>query len=195
MQVIKIYKFLANSIVFSASLARAAQPFSEPLSLQALEEFAKRNKITSIDQIIPLLPEDMRSNFTLVYGSRSPEAVSISPAYPRVILFSKDGRSLLAFTTDPSKPFYNSLQMIEFDERASQFKFGELSFNQDKEKGNTHIRANAKPTSCASCHGAGANAHPIWDSYALWPGVYGSFDDRMDHSDLNGNSLDESGKS
>ncbi|MBV9218001.1 MAG: hypothetical protein JO366_17410, partial [Methylobacteriaceae bacterium] len=76
--------------------AIASNPFTEA----DLEKLLAKNPATgrpvdSINELVPLLPRELRSNFTFVYDSRSPFRSSISPDRPRVILFSNDGRLVL----------------------------------------------------------------------------------------------------
>jgi hypothetical protein len=143
-----------------------------PLSYEALREFVVSNRIRSIDELLPCLPADVRRDFTLVYGSRSPERYSASPSHPRVILFGPDAHLLMAFTGDPGKPFFDRLQLIEFRNEGSRFFFAEASF-----PGSGPPIFQESPVACTTCHGD--DGRPIWDAYDLWPGVYGSSHDLL----------------
>ena len=48
--------------------------------------------VDSVSELVPLLPDELRRNFTFVYDSRSPFKAAITPQLPRVILFTDDGR-------------------------------------------------------------------------------------------------------
>src|SRR4029077_525000 len=76
--------------------------------------------VDTVEELVPLLPEELRSNFTFVYKSRSPFRDSISPDYPRVILFTNDARFVLTFTGDTQKPGANLLESISFDPESAR---------------------------------------------------------------------------
>lgn len=132
---------------------------------------------TSVEALVPKLPEELRSNFTFIYQSRSPhgglgdEAQSaVDPLHPRVVLFSKDARVILAFTGNPAKPGYNVVEMATFDD-------AKASFVLSKHELGTASPSNgvANPAECLRCHGQ--DPRPFTDSYPLWPGFYGSVRD------------------
>jgi mono/diheme cytochrome c family protein len=154
----------------SAAAAPCPTPFRSPLTYQSIVALVSQAGIGSIDDLLECLPAEYRRHFTLVYRSRSPERDSIDPLHPRVILFGLDARLLLAFTGDAKKPFYDRLQLIEFREEG-RFFFAEMLFDG---KGASIHEA---PPECSSCHAA--DGHPIWDTYDLWPGAYGSSNDRL----------------
>src|ERR1043166_4149160 len=60
--------------------------------------------VDSVSELVPLLPEELRKNFTFVYDSRSPFKASITPQKPRVILFTDDARLVLTFIGDDTHP-------------------------------------------------------------------------------------------
>ena len=88
----------ALAIAFLPTLILAAWP--APTSNSAfdsarLEVLLQRNPTTgrpvdSIAELVPLLPRELRSNFTFVYDSRSPFRASISPEFPRAVLSTDD---------------------------------------------------------------------------------------------------------
>jgi hypothetical protein len=139
-----------------------------------LEKLLQRSPVTgspvdSIRELIPLLPAELRRNFTFVYDSRSPFRSSISPDYPRVILFADDARLVLTFTGDEQKPGSDLLEILSFDDRTARFepKSYLLPIAQRR-----NVQLPSEATNCAQCHGA--DPRPIFDSYPLWPGFYGS---------------------
>ncbi len=150
---------------------------SHLLTENALESLLARNPKTgrpvdTIEELIPLLPYDFKRNYTFVYESRSPFKESISPAYPRTILFSNDGKTLLTYTGDPTKPGSNLLEAMYFDAAAASFSLKAYLLPAAERSG---FRPSKEASNCASCHGA--DARPIYDSYPLWPGFYGSIKD------------------
>lgn len=142
----------------------------------SLDRLLSRNPRTgkpveTVEELIPLLPEELRQNFTFVYDSRSPFRESISPDFPRVILFTKDGKFLLTFTGDPAKNGYGLLETMQFDQGSARFRLRAKALPAAKARGG------AAPVSrtCLRCHGQ--DPRPIFDSYPLWPGFYGSAED------------------
>ncbi|MBV8567944.1 MAG: hypothetical protein JO273_21050 [Methylobacteriaceae bacterium] len=150
--------------------AIASNPFTEA----DLEKLLAKNPATgrpvdSINELVPLLPRELRSNFTFVYDSRSPFRSSISPDRPRVILFSNDGRLVLTYTGDASQPGADLLETMSFDDKASKFELHAFLLPAAERR---DWRPTPEAANCASCHGA--DARPIFDAYPLWPGFYGS---------------------
>jgi hypothetical protein len=130
---------------------------------------ATGSPVDSILELIPLLPPELRRNFTFVYDSRSPFRTSISPDYPRVILFTNDARLVLTFTGDERKPGADLLEAMSFDDQTARFepKFYLLPAAQRRSG-----QLSSEAMNCAKCHGS--DPRPIFDSYPLWPGFYGS---------------------
>lgn len=161
-----------------AHSARTHSPYEDVVDL------IKKNPKTgipvqTIEELLPLLPEELRSNFTFVYQSRSPHGGlgddsqdAVDPLHPRVILFSRDGRLSLAFTGNPEKPGYNVLESIHFNDETASFVMSQFVLPAAG-KGKANGRIN--PAQCLRCHGS--DPKPITDSYPLWPGFYGSVRD------------------
>ncbi len=148
-----------------------------PFTEASLRELLQRSPATgvpvdSVRELVPLLPEELRSNFTLVYESRSPFRTSISPEYPRVILFTKDGRLVLTFTGDERRPGADLLESMSFDEKDARFELHAYLLPAAERSG---WRPSPEAANCARCHGA--DPRPVFDSYPLWPGFYGSEQD------------------
>lgn len=125
----------------------------------------------SLEELIPLLPDELRQNFTFVYESRSPFRKSISPDFPRVILFTKDAKMVLSFTGDPAQSGYDVLEVMAFNELTSRFKFYARMLPAAIRRGESALPLK----DCTRCHGK--DSRPIYDSYPLWPGFYGSVQD------------------
>lgn len=144
----------------------------------ALEQFAallEKNPTTGkpvqdLEELLPLLSDELRSNFTFVYDSRSPHPVDA--LNPRTVLFTKDGRLALAFTGEPGKPDFNTVETISFDDAGARFILRQYVLPA---AGGSADNGKANPPQCLRCHGA--DPKPITDSYPLWPGFYGSVRD------------------
>jgi hypothetical protein len=166
---------LACGLLATAFFAvRPAPADDAPFDASRLETLLQRNPATgrpvdSIAELAPLLPRELRSNFTFVYDSRSPFGASISPEFPRVILFTRDARLVLTFTGDPGKPGYDMLEALSFDDASASFVARAYLLPAAARRS---WRPTPEDADCARCHGA--DARPIFDSYPLWPGFYGS---------------------
>lgn len=185
-------------IVVAALWPASAAPTSPPTAqvpsppafdLTSLKVLLARNPKTgrpveSIEELVPLLPLELRQNFTLVYDSRSPFKGSIGPLHPRVVMFTDDAKLVLTFTGDPDRPGHDLLETMAFDDKAAAFRF-EAHLLPAAAK--TGWRPGPEAENCAACHGQ--DPRPIFDSYPLWPGFYGSvldtfFNDRLGRAEL-----------
>ena len=142
-----------------------------------MRELLKHNPQTgrpvdSVAELVPLLPDELRKNFTLVYDSRSPFKASITPQLPRVILFTDDGRLVLTFIGDDQAPGADLLETMSFDDEQAKFVLNAYLLPAAERRAWRPSAADAK---CERCHGA--DPRPIFDSYPLWPGFYGSVQD------------------
>jgi hypothetical protein len=166
---------LAIGLLPALILAAWSAPANDSVfDCRRLEALLQRNPATgrpvdSVAELLPLLPRELRSNFTFVYDSRSPFRASISPEFPRVILFTEDARLVLTFTGDPGKPGFDFLESLAFDDRAAAFTLRSYLLPAAERRS---WRPAPEDADCARCHGA--DARPIFDSYPLWPGFYGS---------------------
>lgn len=183
------FVFKIRSIVFWFIILFAPLVQAKKFTHTDLESLLDKNPKTkkpvqSIAELIPLLPKEFRQNYTFVFDSRSPFKESITPKFPRTILFSKDTRLVLTYTGDPKAPGYDILEYMYFEDNTAIFKMGVRDLNINKKsKLNRFIaslfKAEKSKTldthSCTQCHGT--DPRPINDSYPLWPGFYGSIRD------------------
>jgi len=132
--------------------------------------------VQDLSELMPLLPQELLSNFTFVYQSRSPHGElgenSVDPLHPRILLFSKDGRLTMAFTGNPGKPGFNTLEVVHFEEPKARFELSQFVLPA---AGGAADNGLINPPQCLRCHGV--DPKPITDSYPLWPGFYGSVRD------------------
>jgi hypothetical protein len=138
------------------------------MDFQALESLVTRDGIGSISGVLAALPADYRSNFVLVFSSRSLQRASFSD--PRVILYGSNARFLITFNGNPSERGYGTLETAQFDQRNNRFEFRELIFPDSGNSGEVQISP-INPERCSRCHGE--PLRPIWDTTPLWPGAYG----------------------
>ena len=168
--------FLLAITLAAAALQAQAEPTAYERLLSILEPGAGRTPPANIEQVLEALPENLRSNFTLVHSSRSAHRDAIDPLFPRVILFTEDGKLLLAFTGNPDRPGYNQLEAIHFDDRTSSFRTSSFTLGERASQ-NGKLGGKIDQFECTRCHGG--DVRPIFDSYSLWPGFYGSLADNL----------------
>jgi hypothetical protein len=153
-----------------AAAADRAAPFTEARLRELLAHNPQTGRpVDSVSELVPLLPEELRRNFTFVYESRSPFKAAITPQRPRVILFTDDARLVLTFIGDDTQPGADLLESMSFDDEQAKFVFSAYLLPAAERRAWRPTAAEAK---CARCHGA--DPRPIYDSYPLWPGYYGS---------------------
>ncbi len=161
---------LASWSTLPAAAADRDAPFTEARLRALLAHNPQTGRpVDSVSELVPLLPEELRRNFTFVHDSRSPFKVSITPERPRVILFTDDTRLVLTFIGDDQQPGADLLETMSFDDAQAKFVFNAYLLPAAERRAWRPSAADAK---CERCHGA--DARPIYDSYPLWPGYYGS---------------------
>jgi hypothetical protein len=144
------------------------------MSYEELKKIITANNVTSIDQLIPLLPFEYRRNYTFIYDSQSLQKDDVTPDFPRALVYGEDAKFVLTFTKSPSDGSKNkgpdALETMEWDEKSASFKFREIIF--DGKKNPLIPEPETNPQKCLACHGQ--DPRPIWEPYNFWPGVYGS---------------------
>src|SRR5262249_6867826 len=124
----------------------------------------------SVEELLPLLSPALRSRYVLIFDSRSVQEAS--RADPRVLLVGYEGRFIVSFNGDPQQRGFDAIETMEFDNASSSFIFREIRFPGRDAATDAEVEfSQANPARCAACHGS--PAHPIWDTFPLWPGVYG----------------------
>lgn len=166
------------------SAANASEVAPSRFAYEDLVGLIRGQNVRSVAELLPLLPEELRSNYALMRQSRSLQFAS--PRHPRVILFGRDARLTCAFSGDPKEPSFDTLECVQFRERERTFDFREVQFPTaanglaEVRFSDTNVSADGR-TSCTTCHGA--DPRPNWNGYSRWPGAYGSDDDTMSEHD------------
>jgi cytochrome c553 len=143
-------------------LAASAHPrFAE------VQTIIERRHLHSVAELLPLLPADYRAHYVLVFDSRSLQRATFEA--PRVILFSEESAFVMSFNGSSDELGFESVETMEFDGNSKEFRFREIRF-PDRPTDGVEISA-INPSRCRACHGA--PARPVWDTFPLWPGVYG----------------------
>lgn len=146
----------------------------EDFSYAKLEQIIRDHDVRTVDDLLPLLPEDYRKFYLFIYESRSAQAANTFSDSPRTILYGQNGTFLIAFTKDPkAAPIVDAvdnLETIQWNAAAKKFEFRELVFGEDKNP--LEVPPEVNPLKCQACHGK--DPRPNWDSYNIWAGSYGS---------------------
>jgi len=139
------------------------------MSFAALEQLIVDRNVRSIEDLLPLLPADLRSRYALMFRSRSLHGSSF--AHPRAILFDPEARLVISFNGDAGQAGFTDLETMEFDDAGKSFEFREIAFPVDADRKAGVRISNPNPEPCLKCHGE--PARPIWDTHPAWPGAYG----------------------
>ena len=151
-----------------------------PLDFEKLQALIQTCGLKSIEQLLPLLPRGLRSSYALVYDSRSLQGAS--PDYPRVILFGKDAKLILAINGSPTQDRFNSIEAIQFRDSNKQFEFRDIQFDSAIPPVKPPVFSERNPSLCLDCHRYG-RLRPNWDQFSMWPGVFGSENGFIHHQE------------
>jgi hypothetical protein len=129
-----------------------------------VSELPERRDIHSVPEFLAALPASLRSHYVLMFRSRSPQTATYDA--PRVILYGDDARNVVAFDGSTE-----AIDLMSFDEDEKSFVFREVTFPTNVSASPSMVLSEANPQRCQACHGS--PPRPVWDTYPLWPGVYG----------------------
>jgi hypothetical protein len=133
-----------------------------------LREIIEAHDVQSVEQLLPLLDDDLLSHPVLLHVSGSLHVATHTT--PRIVLHTADGRMSLAFNSGASgKTGDQSLEVMEFDDEQAAFVFSEVKFPLDQVGAPSFSEPN--PERCIGCHDL--PARPNWASYPTWSGAYG----------------------
>ena len=176
------------------SMARAYTPaLSQPeMSDIQLADIMEKNDVKSLDQLIPYLPKEMRSNFVMKHGIKRKgerghlieEKVSQSadPSLPRVITWDeRNGYSVSYNGGGLGQKAGHRLDILSFDFLNSDFHLKAVDF-KDEELNDIYPPKISTTKSCQECHGP--NDRPIFSMYPDWPSFYGSDNDEISNRSI-----------
>src|SRR6202790_1932933 len=153
---------------FCLALGLAEPAPAGEFSFDSLSQAIAAKHVGSVEELLAVLPEDLRTRYSLVFSSRSLQDASFE--HPRAVLFGSNAQLILTFNGDPSQHGFEAVETMEFDAHANRFIFREITFSRDKTQPAAQI-SGPNPARCAACHDH--PARPIWDVPPAWPGVYG----------------------
>ena len=182
---------IVASSAFGYGLLEGSRP--DP-TVDDLKTLIFAENLRSIDAVLARMSLDPKwSNhlrqYVLMHESRSLQDASFE--YPRVILFGKSARLLIAFNGHPSQKGYDQLELIQFRESPARFEFYEILLPGTPRladpDGLSHIWmdgarwpdephesavrfSSANPSKCFACHRS--PLRPNWDPYPSWKGSY-----------------------
>jgi hypothetical protein len=157
------------SCVAVCLVLRVAQALpADRFTFQSLHDLIANHRVESVEQLLAVLPQDLRAHYTLVFSSRSLQDASLQS--PRAILFGTDALLIITFNGERTQRGYESVETMEFSTETNTFSFREISFTSDSSPAAPQI-SDPNPARCVACHDN--PARPIWDTPPVWPGVYG----------------------
>jgi hypothetical protein len=148
------------------ALLAGADACAADFNVDALTGLIRTRNARTVEEVLALLPSELRENYALAFASRSLQ--DATPSAPRAILYGGDAHLIITFNGDAGKRGYDALETMQFDEHSNSFHLRELSFPSTGEGVKV---SEDNPARCAACHGR--PARPIWDSPPSWPGIYG----------------------
>lgn len=131
---------------------------------ERLKDLIQKENLSRVEEVLPRLPTSLRSNFVIVYDSRSLQDATAEK--PRVIFFEPNASFFLSINGDTEQQGGAFLEILEQNVQLNKSTFHEISFEKSKPTFQTN------PPICFTCHtGFG---QPLWDPSPVWPGVFGS---------------------
>ncbi len=153
--------------------AGSAHSTGESPDYEDLRAIIEENRVLSIAELLSFLPPDYLSFYTLMHKSRGLQGASFQN--PRAIIYGRQGKMVIAFNGDASQEGFHRLEVMQFRDETSEFEFRAIVF-PDPSKNQSEIEFSERnPMKCSECHRS--RLRPNWESYAEWPGAYGSDDD------------------
>lgn len=168
---IRCLAVLTTTLLATAFQARALASGSDLFQFSDLKKLVVDRDLRSVDSVLPLLPPEMRSNFALMYRSRSLQQ-GVAEA-PRAILFNRDASLVMSFNNS-SQRGVSRFEIMTFDRDESRFDVKVIQFAGSS----APAVVNEAPTNCFGCHGRmEGDLRPVWDPGLIWRGAFGSHDD------------------
>ncbi len=155
-----------------SALREEASP--PPFGFADVRRIVEEKSIRSVDELLPLLPEDFRSRYVLLSDSKSTQEAS--PSAPRVLLYTEGARFVLAFNGDPDVSGFNTIETAELHPDKPSYVFREIEFGETA----AHVSED-NPKACAACHRQ--PLRPSWEGWPKWPEAYFGKDTSSDGSE------------
>ncbi|MBD66541.1 MAG: hypothetical protein CME62_15120 [Halobacteriovoraceae bacterium] len=147
---------------------------------------------------------DGKLNWLVIGESESLQETSVGPngMNPRIMLKSPNSEFMVTFSTDPTLPGYNAIEIMRWNAKEARYEFQELNFPaeasaaengapDDRVHGTHHGSGDAdvdlSGRKCANCHKS-PSMRPNWDTYRAWAGIVPSRDDMLE-MEFNGSEI------
>lgn len=194
---IRILTVFALGFLISNSVRAEQLSCTQPqVTEKMIIDLVTNNKIYRLEDLLSKLPAGFRSGFALVYYSLSLQEASFDN--PRVLMGGRTSsgdeqygspisNTIITFNGDSNQKGFHVLEAAESDPITGVIQPLKIEFSPATKEHKIDLH----PTSCVVCHGD--PFRPIWDSYFLWPGVYGSEDDELFAKGLPTNSKEQQG--
>lgn len=141
-----------------------------------LVDLIQTRNLKNVDEVVPLLPQEFRNNFTLMKDSQSLQKSDY--LNPRVIMYNDNAQTVITFGGLPNEKASANFEVMQYDTHSKTFRLHEISFDS----GQVHVANQHEiKNKCTSCHGE--FVRPIWQSYPNWIGSYGEKDDYLTPSE------------
>lgn len=164
-------------LILSGLCGWASVANTAPFTYDDLVKTIQDHHVTSIEALLPLLPEAFRKNYVLMHDSQSLQGATFEN--PRIALFGEDASLTCAFNGAAPEAGFDALECFQYKSAERAFDFRQIVFPTAENK-RTEVGFSSRGVSvdgrvqCASCHGA--DPRPNWNDYPAWPDTYGEGD-------------------
>lgn len=164
-------------LVISSSTADSCERWGSDLTFAGLLKSIKTDpNITSVQDVLCRLPEDMISNYSLIGNSVSAQTSSLP--FPRVIVYKKNASAkidyLLSFNGNPEDTNFENIELLKINEKSPDDRFQYIDVNFDSVSTGQRVEISSpNPSQCMQCHSIHTyRPRPIWDAECFFPTSY-----------------------
>jgi hypothetical protein len=155
-----------------------AAPSTPELDIASVHQFVLDNQITTLHDLLSVMPEHMKKHYALLEKTRGLNTASSTA--PGIMMYSVDGTFLMNIGVDPNHELYEVVDMAYLQDedagnRNGDWQFASIDFRQNPPAlvDNTNTDSNSV---CFDCHGNPAKNQPplpIRGRYLEWNDVIG----------------------
>ena len=169
---------------------RKPDAFAKSLSFKEMVSLLRSSGASTVEEGLAAIAKDHPDYLrvrTAMYDSLSLQEATFQE--PRVIVFGPRADFVFTFNGSAKQRGGYAFETMEYDYAANSFLFREIVFKKEVPKNETERPtandiefedariqvSKANLERCTQCHGLSPS--PIWETYFMWPGAYGSNDD------------------
>lgn len=140
----------------------------------------ERHEPRTVDELLPLIPQDYRRFYILMHSTGSDQPAS--GATPRMIFYGGDARLMLAIPSDSAGPNGKLVEAIEYKDDTHEFRSHLLKIEAGAHETSEipgpsralgrNARVADQPRACVACHGEPFHAN--FKGYNSWADAFGS---------------------